>query len=145
MLGRMKKSQDHEKSGRALIASGNLVNLRNRLGLSRSAMTELLQLSVATYARYETEPESGWRMRPWTAERVGRFAYLAEITLAELAEDNITVDDLTPLHIAAVMHGIPQEVLFHWYRSGVIQAEDLGILGLWIHKEDLHLVEEALC
>ncbi len=144
MIRVMKTPQEHEQSGRALVASGDIVKLRERLRLTRSAMAEMLHMSTVTYYRCEDEPQSASRMWRSTAARLGRFAYLAEITLAELATENVRVQDLTPLHMVAVQYGMPQEVLLHWYRNGTIHAEDLGILGLWIHRDDLHYLQEAL-
>lgn len=134
---------EHADYGRNLVWTGDLAKLRARLGLAPTAVAAMLHMSPVTYKRCETQPSSAGSMWTSTAERLGRFAYLAERTLADLESEGIRLDEMVPLHIVATTHGLPQEVLLSWYRLGAIQAEDLGILGLWIHKEDLHLVREA--
>lgn len=143
MIQYMRSPSEHAESGRQLVATGGLLLLRQRLGLSRSAMSVLLHMAQLTYTRCERRPESADRMWQSTAERLGRFAYLTDRTLSELAEEGVTLKDLTPMHVVATTYGLPQEVLLTWYRRGVIHAEDLGILGLWIHRDDLHYLREV--
>jgi Predicted transcriptional regulators len=118
--------------GRVIVASGALQQLRERLGLTRTAMAELLHVSPVTYTRWEREPDVAlWRT---SAERIGRFYAQAELVLDQL-EDDLT--DLVPLYVAATYAALPPEILLRFYREGQIQAVDLGILGPWLHKEDL--------
>lgn len=144
MIGAMRTPQMHEMAGREAVMYGQLATLRQKLGLTRSGMAEILMMSPVTYNRCEDEPRSAGRMWRSTAERLGRFTWLAEQTLDRLAADGVDMAQLTHLPTVATTYGLPQEVLLRWYRSGAIHAEDLGILGLWIHKQDLHLVEEAV-
>lgn len=118
--------------GREAIANGELKQLRDRLGLTRTAMAELLHTSLVTYTTWEVRPTV--RVWPSTAERVGRFITQAAIVLNQLDED---LGDLIPFYVAATHAGLPQEILLRWYREGQIQAVDLGILGPWLHREDL--------
>lgn len=144
MIRAMRTLQQHETVGRETVMYGQLATLRDKLGLSRSGMAEILMMSPVTYNRCEDDPSSAGKMWRSTAERLGRFVWLAEQTLDRLRDDGIDLTQLMHLPIVATTYGLPQEVLLHWYRSGVIEAEDLGILGLWVHKGDLHLVEEAV-
>ncbi len=119
--------------GRAIVATGGLQLLRERLGLTRSAMAELLHTSGPTYSSWERRPEI--KLWPDTAARIGRFYDQAWRVLDQLEEE---LDDLIPFHVAATQFGLPQEILLRWYRDGQIPAVDLGILGPWLHKDDLH-------
>jgi hypothetical protein len=56
----------------------------------------------------------------------------------------VDLADLTPIHVLATSHGMPLELLVQLYRQGAIHAEDLGILGLWVHKDDIHYIREAV-
>jgi hypothetical protein len=49
---------------------------------------------------------------------------------------------LVPLHIAASTLGLPQEVLLQWYRNERFEAVDLGILGLWIHRDKVQEIAQ---
>lgn len=135
---------DHVETGRELVAYGGLRRLRKRLGYSRSAMAEMLCTAPLTYIRWESEPGMCDRMWESSAERLGRFNLVVSRTLAELDELGIDLRDLTPLHLLAMDYGLPQELMIHWYREGKIHGVDLGILGLWIHKDDLHYLREAV-
>lgn len=145
MIRVMRTPLEHTNYGRDLVWTENLAFLRGRLGFTRSAMADLLHMSPLTYNKCEDDPESGRRIWASTAERLGRFAYLAELTLAELEEEGVELADLSPLHMVAMTQGIPQEVMLRWYRNGIIRGVDLGVLGLWIHKDDLHILREAAC
>lgn len=119
--------------GREAVANGELKQLRERLGMTRTAMAEMLHTSVYTYTSWERR---GAEVRLWpsTAERIGRFVTSAQQVLDELGEDLV---ELIPFYVAATYSGIPQEILLRWYREGQVPAVDMGILGLWIHKDDL--------
>lgn len=132
----------YELKGRSLVGSGELTKFRESLGFTRSAMAEMLHTAPATYKAWETN-DNGNEMWAATAERLGRFYYSATETVRQLQADGISIQDLIPFHVAATMHGLPQELLMKWYRDGLVEAEDLGVLGLWMHKEDLHQLKEA--
>lgn len=134
----------HVKAGRQLVADGGLVRLRQQLGFTRTAMSEMLCVAPLTYTRWESRPETASRMWEESAARLGRFATVANRTLSELSEHGISLVDMLPLHLVAMELGMPQELILQWYRDGKIHATDLGILGLWIYKSDLHLLREAV-
>jgi hypothetical protein len=144
MICSMPTVDDHVAAGRSLVGDKRLVTLRHRLGFTRSAMANVLHMSPSAYNKLE-DIEGAWeRMWTSTAERLGRFEFLAEITLNELATDGLpTLEDLSPLHVIATQHGLPQELMLKWYREGKLPAWDLGILGLWVHKDDVHYLREA--
>lgn len=127
----MTMSQSMIEYGRAILASGELVKLRERLGLTRAAMAELLHTTPPSYRDWE---EGVRGVRNSSAERIGRFYTIAERMLDELDED---LSELLPFHVAASNAGLPQEILLRLYREGQVPGVDLGILGLWIHIEDL--------
>ena len=143
-MNQVKSPREHEEYGRWLVTQQWLVETRERLGLTRTAMAELLHVAPPTYNRCEDEPAFGRRIWRETAERIGRFFYLTEITLDELERFGIDFSHLIPFHVVAVKTGVMQEVLMRWYRAGEIHAEDLGVLGLWVHQEDLHLIQEKV-
>jgi hypothetical protein len=135
---------DHVVAGRALVETGDLVALRHRLGFTRTAMANVLHMSPSAYNKLEDADGAWERMWTSTAERLGRFEFLAEMTLKELAAEGVTLDDLSPLHVMATQHGLPQELMLKWFRDGRLPAWDLGILGLWIHKDDVHYLRNAV-
>jgi DNA-binding XRE family transcriptional regulator len=129
---------DHDEAvalGRAVVADGRLRKLRERLGITRSAMAELVHTNMVTYTDWERRPEVN--LRPVTAERVGRFFHVAEQEMTLLEEAGFNPDDMVPFHVVATLLGIPQELLLQWYRDGRFVALDAGILGLWVDKKEL--------
>jgi DNA-binding XRE family transcriptional regulator len=127
--------EEYAKIGREVIANGTLRQMRDRLGLTRNAMSELLHTSPITYASWEARPD----VRIWaeTAVRVGRFYRNALIELDLLMADGIDLTGLIPFHLAATRLGVPQELLLTRYRAGEFQAVDAGILGLWVRPTNI--------
>lgn len=121
--------------GRAVVADGRLKALRERLGVSRGAMAELLYTNTITYARWERQPQMN--LQRSTAERVGRFYHAALDQLEVLEHEGHSPADYVSLGVAAMQLGVAQEVLFQWYRQDRLKALDAGLLGLWVHRSDL--------
>jgi DNA-binding XRE family transcriptional regulator len=121
--------------GREVVADGRLKDLRERLGLTRFAMAEILQIAWPTYANWERRPVA---LRRETAARVGRFYKSAILELGVLQEHDVNISDMIPFHVVATVLGIPQEQLLYRYRNGEFEATDMGILGLWVHQSDLN-------
>lgn len=141
MLQGMRTPSEHARNGRNLVYTGQLSQVRIKLGFTRSAMAELLHMSRATYNKCEDEPDSARVIWSSTAERLGRFVYLMELTVERLAAEGVELRDMMPFHVIALQYGLPQEVLLHWYRQGLVYAEDLGVLGLWVRKDDLYMLD----
>jgi len=128
--------------GREVVLNGQLADLRKHLGLSHSAMAELLSTSNSVYKSWETKPPH--RMWGSTAERIGRFYTTAMRQVQDLYDHEIPIDDLMPLFAAASALGVAQELLLKFYRENKFHAEDLGILGLWVYREDLQSIGQLL-
>ena len=128
--------------GRRVVAQGHLIRLRETLGLTPTGMAEILQTTPLTYRSWESKKVA--RLWDSTAERVGRFYLHAERQLDMLEEDGIDISGLIPLFIAAGQVGVSQALLLKMYREGLIHGVDLGILGLWVHGEDLDDIAAAL-
>ena len=128
--------------GREVVLNGRLGHLRLDLGLSRSAMAELLSTSNSVYTTWESNPPH--RMWGSTAARIGRFYVNATRQLDDLRDHQIPIDELMPLFAAASALGVAQELLLKCYREDKFHAEDLGILGLWVYRDDLQAIGRML-
>lgn len=128
--------------GRDVVNDGRLQALRETLGLTRNAIADLLYTTPTTYASWESDKPV--RMWPQTAERVGRFFTHASAQLVSLREHDIKIDELMPLFQAASKIGVPQELLLKRYREGLFHAEDLGMLGLWVYRDEIEQVAGTL-
>lgn len=129
-------SKKEELLGRDIVADGRLKKLREILGLTRSAMAELLHTSAITYSLWENK--EGINLWPQTAEKLGRFYANACGELSYVSDElNVDVSELMPLYLASTALGIPQELLLRRYREGEFEAVDLGILGLWVRRDAL--------
>jgi len=128
-------SEYFELRGREVIRSDRLRRLRERLGLTRNAMSELLHVSPITYASWEDRDD----VRVWrsTAVRVGTFYERALDALRFLKEAHVDLTGMVPFHLLATQLGIPQELLLARYRDGEIPALDAGILGLWVSPDTM--------
>jgi hypothetical protein len=125
-------------AGYRAVAKGQLGTMRTRLGLSRNAMSDLLYTSPLTYNTWEDRP--GTRIRPQTALKVGRFMIHSKKQLAILREYRISLKKLMPMHEVAAVLGVPHELLIQRYREDLFEAEDLGLLGLWVYRNALDAV-----
>jgi len=125
------------EQGKQAISRRMLEPLREYLGLSRSAMADILHTSPITYTQWEVEPDT--RIWPSTAQRVGAFYKAAkrEITLYEKDHGKGSLKNLVPFHVVATYCGLPNELLLQWHREGRFAAVDLGVLGLWIERNEI--------
>ena len=121
--------------GREVVRNGQLQVLRERLGLTRNAMAELLYISAFTYSNWERRHTV--ELWPGTAQRVGRFYRIATTQLQVLEESGVTLTNLIPFHLVATKLGLPQELLLRMYRDGEVDAVEAGILGLWVEQAEL--------
>jgi transcriptional regulator with XRE-family HTH domain len=119
--------------GRWVVANSELEPLRKTLGLSRSAMAELLYTTNASYRTWERNPKT--MLWPESAERIGRFFRAATVQLEVWGSKDLA--GMVPLYVAGTLLATPQEILVKWYREGLIDCQDLGILGLWVRRTDL--------
>lgn len=114
-----------------------LIQLRERLGLSRHAMSELLYTHQQTYKGWE----EGAKPHKAAQERIRRFLDSANNQLEHLLLQGIHIKDLIPLNMAAAMLGVPVESLFRAYRDDMFHGVDLGILGVWVDNSAHGLAE----
>lgn len=123
-----------EATGRWLVTGMNLREFRNSLGLSTVAMANMMHVNPVTYRAWEARPIRLWKQK---AEWVGRFYRSATQQIQILSEAGVTLSALVPFHEVAMMRGLTQEGLMHQYREGLVEAEDLGVLGLWMRREQV--------
>lgn len=138
----MNSEHDIMLAGYRAVSKGQLGAMRIRLGLSRNAMSDLLYTSPLTYNSWEDRPAT--RIRPQTALKVGRFMIHSKKQLAILREYKISLKKLMPMHEVASQLGVPHELLLKRYREELFEAEDLGILGLWVYRSQLHDVANVV-
>lgn len=123
------------RRGQEIVSSGNLRDLRNRIGFSKGAMAELIGCSAITYVRWERGPVEH-ALWPHHAINIATVADQIDLIMKQLADENVVLARYRPLHVAAARYGIPQEVLLSRYREGGIEGLDLGILGLWLARDE---------
>ena len=129
--------------GRGVVAQGLLQPLRERLGLTRTAMANLIRTNPITYASWE-ERLGAIDLWDTTALRVGHFYRLTMKQLDLLAEEELALDDLIPLVALASRLGVSQAYLHKRYQERAYRAVDLGILGLWVYKLDIPHIAVAI-
>lgn len=117
-----------------------LHDLRVVLGLSLHAMSELLYTSQQTYRNWER----GSKPRAEAAVRIRRFVDSVRTQLSVLGDRGVNLTDLMPLNLASSTLGIPHETLFHTYRDGKFHGQDLGMLGIWVRRDELDSIMDAV-
>jgi DNA-binding XRE family transcriptional regulator len=117
-----------------------LQQLRHGLNLSCHAMAELLYTSQQTYRAWE----AGAQPRTEARARIETFLKSANEQLQRLADKGVTLNGLVPLNVASSMLGVPHETLFHGYRDAKFAALDIGVMGIWVHEEDLDTILKAI-
>ena len=127
-------------AGREMIIRGDLWTLQKQFGLSRTALAALLEVSPLTVKAWQHRKaiDRVWRD---IAARVYNLVTQGNLVQADLARSSIKIRTLMPLHSAAEQCGLPQEVIGRWVREERIRAEDLGLLGLWLYREDLAAIK----
>jgi len=128
--------------GRMVVATEKLRELRELVGLSRTSMADLIHVTRSIYMHWESFPQV--KLRPESAARIGRFYRHATAQLTALAADGLNIDNLMPVHMVSTKLGVGQEVLLKRYREGAFHAEDLGMLGLWLYRDELEFVAGTL-
>lgn len=129
--------------GRSIVAQGLLRPMREGLGLTRTAMANLIGTNPVTYATWEERHDC---VDIWdtTAIRVARFYRLTMRQMDMLLDDGIEVGDLIPLTGLASRLGVSQAFLLKRYREHAFEAEDLGILGLWVYKVEVPRIAQQI-
>lgn len=106
---------------------GELMDLRLKLGLSKTGLAEILGVSTMTIYRWESYGPLS-RLTGRNAEMVDIFCSEARKVLEEIpdfGERFITAARL------AQYRGVTHEHLLDQYRRGFIHLEDFGVLGLF--------------
>jgi len=129
--------------GRSVVSQGLLESLRHHLGLTRTAMANLIGTNPVTYATWE-ERRGGVDIWDTTAIRVARFYRLTMRQLDTLSELGVEMRELIPLVALASRLGVSQAYLLKRYRENAYEAEDLGILGLWVYRVDIARIAVAI-
>ena len=126
-------------TGLEIVRTGKLKRLREALGLTPNHMATLLYVSPVTYKAWERQGSTGNHQKMWNsaAEKVARFYETAMFQLGQAKADGFELSQMMPLHLASTELGMPQDLLFRAYREEEIDGLDLGVLGIWIFKDEL--------
>lgn len=116
-------------AGQQAFFLGELTEMRLRLGLSKQALADILDVAIATLYRWESYGPLG-RLNDSNAERVDLFVRAAQAALVDVPDFR---EHYITLAKAAQHLGFTQELLFSKYREGAVpMAEDFGFLGIFI-------------
>jgi hypothetical protein len=118
--------------------SGELRQLRERVHLSRNAQAQLMEVTPDALRRWE---EAAQGMNSASALRVGEWVWGAQQVLASLDADTIDLDELVPLSMASQHLAMSAEDVLEKCQSGALRCEDLGVLGVYIHRSYIPSLE----
>lgn len=117
---------------------GELRRLRDLVHLTRNAQAQLIDVTPDALKRWE-DAEQG--MNSASALRVGEWVWGAQQVLASLAAEGINLDDLVPLSMASQHLAMSADDVMEKCQTGALQCEDLGVLGLYIHRSYIPSLE----
>lgn len=116
--------------GREAFFFGELLDYRVRLGLSKAALAEILNVTIPTLYRWESHGMMA-KLHDRNAESVSLFCSMAEEVLdlhPDFAERFMTLAQL------AQKLGITQEQVLQAYREDRIPGWDFGMLGIFVQR-----------
>ena len=126
--------------GTQVTLSGDLARLRDRVHLTRNAQAQLMDVTPDALKRWE-EAEQG--MNSASALRVGEWYWAAQRVLASLydGDDPVDLDELVPLSMASQYLAMSAEDVMEKCQTGALRCEDLGVLGVYIHRSYIPKLE----
>jgi hypothetical protein len=124
--------------GMSSTLDGRLRAIREKVGLSRNAQARLMEVTPDALRRWE-EAEQG--MNSDSALRVGEWVWAAERVLADLADSGVDVGELVPLSTASQYLAMGADEVLRRCQSGDLQCEDLGVLGVYVHRANIPSLE----
>lgn len=117
-------------SGREAFFYGHLMDCRQKLGLSKQALADIIGVTTTTLYRWEG-PGMLAHLNDRNAERVHEFCIAASKTLEEYPD---FPDRFLTIARGAQWRGVTQEWMLEGIREGTIDVWDFGILGLFVLK-----------
>lgn len=124
--------------GNTATLTGELRALRERVHLTRNAQAQLMDVTPDALKRWE-DAEQG--MNSASALRVGEWVWGAQQVLASLDADQINLDELVPLSMASQHLAMSAEDVMEKCQTGALRCEDLGVLGVYIHRSYIPSLE----
>lgn len=99
-----------------------------------------MEVTPDALRRWE-EAEQG--MNSASALRVGEWVWGAQQVLASLhdAEEPIDLNELVPLSMASQHLAMSAEDVMEKCQTGALRCEDLGVLGLYVHRSYIPSLE----
>lgn len=124
-------TSDPLTSGRWAMFSGDMATMRERLGLSKMALAEILGVSAATLYRWESYGAMD-QLNDRNAEAVALFMEAGTRALDEYPD---FAERFQTLAVTAQYMGLTQEWLLQLYRAGEIRLHDFDELGLFSERK----------
>lgn len=124
---------DLVKLGFNAVLGGLLSDLRDRTGLSRSGMARLIGVDPEALRDYELLRRT---MNLDTAVRVGGWLWSAERAI-QGEDDPINFNELIPAAGAAMHFQVPVDDLEEYCDKNKIDYEYLGVLGVFVYRNQV--------
>jgi DNA-binding XRE family transcriptional regulator len=124
---------DLVKLGFNAVLGGRLSDMRDRTGLSRSGMARLIGVDPEALRDYELLRRT---MNLNTAVAVGGWFWAAERAIHG-EDDPIDFTELIPAAGAAMHFQVPVEALEDYCDANAIDYEFLGVLGVFVYRNQV--------
>jgi len=125
---------DLARLGQQVIVTGELKELRSRIGMTRNAAAKLIPVSADALGHWEEGTRAASVV---SATRVGEWFWGAREVLEDLERSGFTITDWVPISKAAKYLGLPQEEVERRCDDGDMRCESFGILGTWVAVADV--------
>lgn len=130
----MDTSDELARIGFNVATQGDLVCLRDRLGLSRTALAALIGTSPDSLRKWETGKQG---MKRTSAIEIGRWWQSAQAELKLYEQSGRQIEELLPVANVVWKLGVSLATIIRWCKSGELDYEDFGVLGLFIYKYEV--------
>jgi DNA-binding XRE family transcriptional regulator len=124
-------SGDLAKLGYRVVMSGELGDLRRKVGISRNAQARLIGVDEDSLPKWESLRRA---MNIETAVRIGEWFWAAERAIEDIEPIDFT--RLIPAARAAQHFGIRAEEVDKVIKQRNLRHESLGVLGLFIYRSE---------
>lgn len=126
--------------------SGDLASLRAKTRLTKNTLARMLGVSIGALTGYESLNRALSRD---VALRIGEWYWGATTALAQALTDGVPLHTMIPAAQAAQYLNMALEDLEAACACGTLRAELIGVMGWYIHADDLpgltaHLIARGL-
>lgn len=123
--------QELAQLGSDVVKNGQLVSIRDRFRLSTTMLAHMIGVAPGRLLLWL---HNGYDPSRKSAIKIGNWYERATSKIAEL---EVGSADLVHVSTASQQLGASYATITDWCTRGLLRCQDLGVLGLYVHKDDI--------